>query len=1616
MTLETNLSRKPYFDDFIETSDYYRVLFKPGAAVQTRELNQIQSILHDQINKFGRNVFKEGSVVEGCTFTFDNKRPYVKINDAFANSVAFTITDFIGQYVYNSNGLKALIVDTNQGYLSQAPNTNTLYVKYINAANFANGVQQTAFLPGETITIATSANLSIGNVVVCSNATNANIGNPTGFGYAMSTTSGIVFKKGTFLYVQPQTILVSPYDNMPDGVSVGFDAAESIETALANTDLYDNAAGSPNYSAPGADRLAIIPQLIVRNTADIANNTSFFSLADFKSGAAVTVKQTAQYSTIGTELARRTYETNGDFVVSPFVLNTKDLANTSDPNYASYVNLIASKGLGYVEGYRVEYLNNNIAQLRRGTDYALSNQQIVTANFGNYVYTQEFIGEFGDSTSVIEVELHNVAKTAITSGTLLSTSFSDTTKIGTAYIRGFSFDNGTIGTPSAQYRMYLFNIVMNAGQNFNNVRSIIYNNGGMAGCADVVLTYNATTSSYTAVLQQTYNNGMIFPFGQRAIKSNGFNNTEYVYRRKGSTQFLTTGNASVTIPAAVGTGNEAFPYLGTLSSAETQDFYIVPTATGNTANLTGLVGVSDSNVAVFGSSTSFLSDYNVGDYIGVDGQNRLITFIANNTYMNVESTFTTSKTANGHYKVFPAGSPINMSPANRTISVTSTSAQISIGDTPSAPFNVDVFYSVNRSQTVPIKKIINRNVFVKVDCSNNIAGHIGPWNLGLPDVYSIDGVWLGTAGNYSNSDVNYVNNFTFNTGQRDTHYDLATLNLTTNSPADHLNVNSTILVQLTTFTYDQSQGVGFFTANSYPIDDVNLANTNAITTAEIPTYTTSKGTVFDLRDSVDYRPFAVNTAVVSTSISGATINPSATLTLGVSPHLPAPDSNFQTDLQYYLQRIDRAALDIGGNLVITEGIPSATNPIAPLEQTGTMTLGLVNVPPYPSLATEDAKEQNRYDYAITTTLLQNKRYTMKDIGALDNRIKNLEYYTSLSLLEQSASNLLVRSGTTGQNRFQNGIFVDPFQGFDISNTKDPQYYISLDTHRAELRPAFVQMRSQFSFDPVRSAGVEKHGELIMLNHTSNNVYTAQNYASKYRNCVEGNVYDWVGTITLTPPGTIAPDITSGPTVTSNIDLASNWINLVNAWGTQWGNWFPVSQTTTPTLFNASSTSTVTNADGSQDITTTNQVINNVTTQLQQFGTQLAASIPSSTDQTLGNYVTNVSILPYLKATTIQFSASGMKPNTRLYAYFGNVPVSAYCAPTNSSYTADNSATLPAAYTNILGDPLYSDANGNVWGQFYLPANTFKSEDNDFVLNDISDLTQGADAIQTQASETFYGSTLSFATGSSILSTRNTVINSIPVSQNATIIGLQLGQTQTVQYIPPPPPYSGDGSGCGCHCFIGDAYVLLESGREVPISDVKVNDRVYNHDRTEINTVKYIETAEGSQFGNLYSPSPMFAPFATVNHPMYVNGQLFSVDPEQIGRLYPWLDKTNKIEKPEISACNENIVYNLWVDGDGTFIVNGFGTTSIVGDGGLMRLAVEQGLITNAEVNAFMSEYVNAGRSSVYGIYLMNKYLGKLNFKPLNKLLAKLFRKPADKRYFLNSMFKIVGGAACLVTK
>ena len=207
---------------------------------------------------------------------------------------------------------------------------------------------------------------------------------------------------------------------------------------------------------------------------------------------------------------------------------------------------------------------------------------------------------------------------------------------------------------------------------------------------------------------------------------------------------------------------------------------------------------------------------------------------------------------------------------------------------------------------------------------------------------------------------------------------------------------------------------------------------------------------------------------------------------------------------------------------------------------------------------------------------------------------------------------------------------------------------------------------------------------------------------------------------------------------------------------------------------------------------------------------------------------------------------------------------------------------------------------------------------------------------------------------------------------------------------PPPPEDDDDEG---GCFVGATRVVMRSPtvilsddsptEEKPISEVKVGDYVMNKDQTEANKVVFVEKRSASD-KELYSPFPDEKPFATKNHMLYVDGKWVNAD----GNVYPWLDDCKKIttNRPDaIEPGGDQVVYNLWVTGDGSYIVNGYGTHSIMFDGGFMRNAHDQGLLGYDDVLLLMEEFTEQKSDLLYGSFLVNRLLGKVNVKLLNRL-------------------------------
>ena len=134
MSQKTNLNVSPYFDDFDAGKNFYRVLFKPGFPVQSRELVTLQSILQNQIQSFGSHFFKEGSVVIPGNTTYDPNYYAVKINDLHLGlDVGIYLQQLIGKKIKGQNSQITAVIKNVLTKTQSSVQTYTLYVKYLNS-------------------------------------------------------------------------------------------------------------------------------------------------------------------------------------------------------------------------------------------------------------------------------------------------------------------------------------------------------------------------------------------------------------------------------------------------------------------------------------------------------------------------------------------------------------------------------------------------------------------------------------------------------------------------------------------------------------------------------------------------------------------------------------------------------------------------------------------------------------------------------------------------------------------------------------------------------------------------------------------------------------------------------------------------------------------------------------------------------------------------------------------------------------------------------------------------------------------------------------------------------------------------------------------------------------------------------------------------------------------------------------------------------------------------------------------------------------------------------------------------------------------------------------------
>ena len=820
--------------------------------------------------------------------------------------------------------------------------------------------------------------------------------------------------------------------------------------------------------------------------------------------------------------------------------------------------------------------------------------------------------------------------------------------------------------------------------------------------------YNSSGSGNT-ILSSTDKNTLVFPLPQSPIKETTTtgNTVSYSFKKvEKALSSTSTGKLSITLSNP----NYRFmPSGGTLSTTNAKENFIVVVKTPNSAQT--FINAVSSSATIPSASATEARTLIQGDYLDLAAVNDAGASIRPveinvsrgtvDIYCNTNATFV----ADVIYTVESSSVKKEPGPRTKTLVSGNGSSIVATTGTPAVPTNSTAsgqfyFETPNQTQTgtdsIPVSDAFN---LVKVVDS------------GQPFVHVTVAMMTATANNITDR-------YTFESGQKDNFYDHATIKLKPGQPGPA----GKIMVVVDYFDWDG--GEGYHSVDSYPssgsYNRVDVASTKTFSYGTIPDFTSpTTGETVNLRDCIDFRPRREN----------ADNDMSATLAIEGIP-TPDPDGTITSTFSYYLSRIDKIVLTKDRKFKVLRG-ESALNPIAPPDDEDSMTLYSLSLPAYTFNLSD-----------ITTRYVDNKRFTMRDIGKLEKRIERIEYYTALTILEkETASREFSTSAAkdslfnpTGTS-FKNGILVDSFSGHSVGDVMNDDYNISVEYAKKEMRPGFYYDNHRFTYSLAYSNNVTKTGDLVTLPYV-NTDFIAQPLSSSTQSLNPFNITNWMGKITTFPASDTWFSQGVRPDVTTNLESQNdNWALSPSSgrkgFGSQYDDWST----------NWTGKQVTEQPQAGVDKTGKTGKSNRSTAEMNDSKSRVGISAntpPESVLKSIGNKVVDTTVVPYVRGQTVFFAATGLQPLTNVYVYFSETDVSAYIRPASK-------LSLISVNGNFQVGETMKDAANN-YGTVMLTSNTYNNTATVFISNVTGNTAATDSAPYASANGLSEGQRESFGTG------------------------------------------------------------------------------------------------------------------------------------------------------------------------------------------------------------------------------------------------------------------------------
>ena len=428
---------------------------------------------------------------------------------------------------------------------------------------------------------------------------------------------------------------------------------------------------------------------------------------------------------------------------------------------------------------------------------------------------------------------------------------------------------------------------------------------------------------------------------------------------------------------------------------------------------------------------------------------------------------------------------------------------------------------------------------------------------------------------------------------------------------------------------------------------------------DIPTFT-QNGVVKQLRDVLDFRPAVTPVLSGSGTVGSPYFVNCASLDFkdrsfesgGVANNatvidIPKPESDFRCDYDFYLGRIDKLFLTDEQKFKVIKGTPGESGEL-PANIDNAMLLATFVHKPY-GYSPED----------VSISRENNRRFTMRDIGTIEKRVDQLEYYTSLNMLELETSTLSIKD-SDGFDKFKNGFLVDNFTSFDSAAGDHEDFGASLDFKEGILRPSHYTSNIALTYNAGSSSGVTLHETGTLTLPYAEKRFIVQPYASRVENVNPFNVFAYIGRLDLFPSSDDWVDTRRAPDRVVNIEGDFNATMLrfgadfnTGFAPTQWQAW--------RTNWSASSRSSSTQFLRGPGIRFITRTTTSTTTSQTRQGLRTRV-VPRIDRQSLGDRTIERTVVPFIRSRNIAFKIQRLKPNTRFFTFIDNVDINFYASP------------------------------------------------------------------------------------------------------------------------------------------------------------------------------------------------------------------------------------------------------------------------------------------------------------------------------------------------------------------